>query len=132
MFDENLDVELKPPSTFIVTQHCLDEGKPRNMKRCMVAESVRDQGGTRPAVNKWGVVSFDYRGRRHVGACSDLIDKIYAFDHDGEVEPFVFRLENVKSFNTYSVGGQRDYLCYYKCLSEKNVPACKEVWEKHG
>ena len=130
--EETLFTELEPPSTFIVTQHCLDEGKPRKQNKCMVAQCILKIGGQRPGVNKLGVVAFDWKGRRYVGSSKYLVERIYKFDRDGEVEPFIFHLENVKSFDLYEAEDRMSKLRYYRSLSEKNTPIWNEVCERHG
>ena len=64
--EETLFTELEPPSTFIVTQHCLDKGHPRKHEKCMISQAILKIGGRRPGVNKFGVVAFDWKGRRYV------------------------------------------------------------------
>ena len=40
------------------------------------------------------------------GSSKYLVERIYKFDRDGEVEPFIFHLENVKSFDLYEAEDQ--------------------------
>ena len=132
MFDETPNVKLDAPTTFIVTQHCLDEGHPRKHDKCMISQAILERGGRRPGVNKFGVVSFNWKGRRYIGSSKYLIERIYKFDRDNKVEPFLFHLENVKSFDLYEAEDHMSRLHHYKSLSIRNTPIWNEVCERHG
>ena len=122
MFDEqpNVDTEI-----FIVSQECIDTGRARNPSHCMSALAIKEAGGEDVVVNKEGVVSFSRNGRRIVGWCSALMDKIHVFDHGGKVEPFHFNLESVEVFDLNRYKSLEDVCSYQTHLTDKKYPLWK-------
>ena len=101
------DYDFDVPTTFVVSQRCLDEGDKESQSGCMIALAIENAGGCAPIVYGNGVCSFTYfqKGRRDspirrcVGMNKSLPPKMLDYDNDREVKPFCFSLERVKSFD---------------------------------
>ena len=96
MFDQQPEIDEKTglPTVFFVSQRCIDEGT-ISIDNCMVALSVKDFGGESPIVGKDGVVTFSWNGKRYIGKCDNLGDKVDTFDRGNkeDIKPFIFQLD---------------------------------------
>ena len=92
------DYDLDVPTTFVVSQRCLDEGDKKSQSGCPVALAIENAGGCAPIVYEDGICSFTYLMKRYVGVSKSLPQKVLDYDNGREVKPFCFSLKRVKSF----------------------------------
>ena len=117
MFDENPILTEDAPTVFIVSQQCINKGNPNKSKECMIAKALLDQGCEDPHVKSIGIVRFTWKGKRYIGSCDALIDRIYAFDHEEKVKPFIFHLEGLKGFDIECCQDMKRLISYSEDLS---------------
>ena len=83
------------------------------------AQTLAKFGLESVSVSLKGIVSFNHEGKRHVGVSDELIEKIMDFDNEKKMEPFIFRVEYVKAFDTEDSEWEGEYFDFKTDLSDK-------------
>ena len=122
MLDQQPDVETDLPSVFIVDLECIENGVRTDSSQCMGAIALMNQGMASPYVGNNGIVSFYHEGRKHIGVSDILIEKVDAYDNYEEIDPFIFHVKYVKSFDIKKPRWLSRYNEFVERLTEERKP----------
>ena len=128
MLDQQPNTKLDVPTSFEVSDVHISKGVRRMWALCFGALALKEKKGlTEPSVAKEGIISFNFNGKRYTGVCDALIEKVHDYDNDREVSPFVFHIEDVKSFDIKNKKGEMEWFEYMDKLKQKRYPLYKKI-----